>query len=132
MRRGRWRSSLIITRAIKRSSSRDAVSIAGIQEEESVQNCPRSTLTTQRWPSVNRSTYERYFTLDLHKLVFKRYWLSELQTKEAVAVINYQVVKSPYDISNSINKSFYIKTRYIHDKIYSVSSLFTIFLSRIN
>jgi len=30
MRRGRWRSSLIITRAIKRSSSRDAVSIADI------------------------------------------------------------------------------------------------------
>lgn len=33
--------------------------------EELVQNCPRSTLTTQRWPSMNRSTCERYFTLDL-------------------------------------------------------------------
>jgi len=82
MRRGRWRSSLIITHAIKRSSSRDAVSIASIQEEKSVQNCPRSTLTTQRWPSVNRSTCERYFILDLRKLAFKRYWLSQLQTKE--------------------------------------------------
>jgi len=36
MRRGRWRSSLIITRAIKRSSSRDAVSIADIQKQKAV------------------------------------------------------------------------------------------------
>jgi len=93
MRHGRWRSSLIITRAIKCSSSRDAVSIADVQKQKAVQNCPHSTLTTQRWPSVNRSTCERYFTLDLRKLVFKRYWLLELQTKEAVALINYQDAK---------------------------------------
>jgi len=50
---------------------------------ELVQNCPRSTLTTQHWPSVNRSTCERYFTLDLRKLAFGRYRLPE-----TVALIN--------------------------------------------